>query len=109
MPAGAAHGIGHRVVRQTDQPGDIAKRDHVGASARYLLRKVLHRQLREVLHRQRQRSGTGVEHDGGRLALAGIADHDAAGVELDFVGEAREIDPVDGDQQVEPVGMRVDR
>ena len=45
----------------------------------------------------------------GRVALVGVADHQACGIERNFVGEAVDVLPVDADHQVEAVVEAIDR
>ncbi len=92
---------GKRRGRNPGQRTGHAQRHHVGPAAGDRLGRLLER------HRDVARAAR--PEDVGRLALVRVADHDARRRERNLVGEARDVLPVDRQQQVEAVVERVDR
>ena len=90
-----------RVCGQTYQSRGEAKRDHVGPTAG--------KRLSHLLERQRRVTRASLDEHLGRLALLGIAQHHARGIERNLVGEAVDVLPVDADQNVETVVQAFDR
>ncbi len=96
-----AHRVVQRIARQARKRARKPEREHVDPASGNRLDRLLERQ-RDVA-----RAG-GPEHVR-RFTRIGVPDHHARRAERDFVGEAIDVLPVDGDQQVERVRERRDR
>ena len=86
---------------KAEQPAGDAERDHVGAPVGDGLGHLLHRDFDDA--------GAGLGHHRRQVAAARIADHQGLRSGLDFGAETVGVQPVDADQQVEPVGQTFDR
>ena len=89
----------HLLDGKAEQPAGDAERDHVGAPVGNGLGHVLHRDFDDA------RAGLG--HHRRQVAAARIADHQGVRSGLDFGAETVGVQPVDADQEVEPVGQSI--
>jgi hypothetical protein len=95
-----AHRLFQRRLGQARQGTGTSERHHVDPAARG---------LGHLLQRLRHRARAPASEGRGRLALVGVADQQAARAERDLVGEAMEVQPVDGQQEVKAVVQRRQR